>query len=281
MNIYSASSCFSRQGVFWGGPSMKSSRDSRSVYTSFLGPFSEAHCLAKSRNRVVSSSISTLLCIRSPSAVLFKIAEVVVYSIKSFSFWAFPHVREKVLKNFPCVAHSYASSTVVKPTGGVFVCASSEHTGPSVIGFGEPAASGMSVSGFCLAHHLTEETPARLGGARSKHFSGNHGGSTAFARTIPGCSPIFGFSVFGNNRESTILATGHINSFCHSALLNDAPENVHGGKRCSFFSGATLAMQAYYNTDGTTVLYTASAWEDTGGTIPYRGQQLQRLDPLT
>lgn len=40
-------------------------------------------------------------------------------------------------------------------------------------------------------------------------------------------------------------------------------------------------MQAYYNTDGTTVLYTAAAWEDTGGTIPYRGQQLQRLDPLT
>lgn len=36
-----------------------------------------------------------------------------------------------------------------------------------------------------------------------------------------------------------------------------------------------------YDTDGTTILYTATAWEDTGGTIPYRGQQLQRLDPLT
>jgi len=43
----------------------------------------------------------------------------------------------------------------------------------------------------------------------------------------------------------------------------------------------TTGLYTLYDTDATTVLYTASAWEDTGGTIPYRGQQLQRLDPLT
>ena len=43
----------------------------------------------------------------------------------------------------------------------------------------------------------------------------------------------------------------------------------------------TTGIYTLYDTDGTTVLYTAAAWEDTGGTIPYRGQQLQRLDPLT
>lgn len=35
-----------------------------------------------------------------------------------------------------------------------------------------------------------------------------------------------------------------------------------------------------YADDGTTVLKTAQAWEDTAATIPYRGQGLQRLDAL-
>lgn len=59
---------------------------------------------------------------------------------------------------------------------------------------------------------------------------------------------------------------------------------MHGRKRCCFFSGATLAMQRDYLTlhidDGTTVLYTAAAWEDVAGTIPYRGQGLARLDAM-
>jgi len=36
-----------------------------------------------------------------------------------------------------------------------------------------------------------------------------------------------------------------------------------------------------YDDDGTTVLYESNAWEDTAGTIPYRGKALRRIDALS
>jgi hypothetical protein len=39
-------------------------------------------------------------------------------------------------------------------------------------------------------------------------------------------------------------------------------------------------LYTLYADDGVTVLKTALAWEDAAGTQPYRGQALQRLDPL-
>ena len=40
-------------------------------------------------------------------------------------------------------------------------------------------------------------------------------------------------------------------------------------------------LYTLYADDGATVLKTAQAWEDAAGTQPYRGQALQRLDPLS
>lgn len=39
-------------------------------------------------------------------------------------------------------------------------------------------------------------------------------------------------------------------------------------------------MFVLYDDDGVSVLKTAMAWEDSAGTIPYRGQALRRLDAL-
>ena len=35
-----------------------------------------------------------------------------------------------------------------------------------------------------------------------------------------------------------------------------------------------------YDNDGTTVLYTTSAWADAAGTVPYSGGALRRIDAL-
>lgn len=35
-----------------------------------------------------------------------------------------------------------------------------------------------------------------------------------------------------------------------------------------------------YDDDGTTVLYTTSAWADAAGTVPYSGGALRRIDAL-
>jgi predicted deacylase len=43
---------------------------------------------------------------------------------------------------------------------------------------------------------------------------------------------------------------------------------------------ATSGLYTLYADDGVTVLKTALAWEDTAGTIPYRGQGLKRLDAM-
>ena len=43
---------------------------------------------------------------------------------------------------------------------------------------------------------------------------------------------------------------------------------------------AGTGLYTLYDTDGTTVLYTAAAWEDVGGTQPYRGNGLARLDAM-
>lgn len=42
----------------------------------------------------------------------------------------------------------------------------------------------------------------------------------------------------------------------------------------------STGMYTLYADDGVTVLYTAAAWEDAAGTIPYRGRELRRLDAL-
>lgn len=44
---------------------------------------------------------------------------------------------------------------------------------------------------------------------------------------------------------------------------------------------SSTGLYTLYTDDGVTVLYTANAWEDSAGTIPYRGQALRRLDKLT
>jgi hypothetical protein len=44
---------------------------------------------------------------------------------------------------------------------------------------------------------------------------------------------------------------------------------------------AETGVYTLYADDGVTVLKTALAWEDTAGTIPYRGQGLKRLDAMT
>lgn len=43
---------------------------------------------------------------------------------------------------------------------------------------------------------------------------------------------------------------------------------------------AGTGLYTLYDTDGTTVLYTAAAWEDVAATQPYRGQGLARLDAM-
>lgn len=42
----------------------------------------------------------------------------------------------------------------------------------------------------------------------------------------------------------------------------------------------TTGLYTLYADDGTTVLYTAAAWEDAAATVPYRGQGLARLDAM-
>ena len=39
-------------------------------------------------------------------------------------------------------------------------------------------------------------------------------------------------------------------------------------------------LYTLFSDDGVTVLKTALAWEDSAGTIPYRGNALLRLDPM-
>jgi hypothetical protein len=43
---------------------------------------------------------------------------------------------------------------------------------------------------------------------------------------------------------------------------------------------AVAGLYIVYDDDGVTVLYSAAAWEDTAGTIPYRGGDVRRIDRL-
>jgi len=100
--------------------------------------------------------------------------------------------------------------------------------------------------------------------------------------TASGITSAVSFNSIINATVANAIAAGVSATISTSATLTDSQKidlilDILSNKQT--LDDAT-GIYTLYADDGATVLYTASAWEDAAGTIPYRGRQLQRLDAM-
>jgi hypothetical protein len=97
------------------------------------------------------------------------------------------------------------------------------------------------------------------------------------AASVSGASPETAISATTGLPDFTGSATGYIVALTDSEKIDLILDILSNRQTLDPVSG----LYTLYADDGVTVLKTALAWEDAAGTQPYRGQALQRLDPLS
>lgn len=100
--------------------------------------------------------------------------------------------------------------------------------------------------------------------------------------TASGITSAVSFNSIINATVANAIAAGVSATISTSATLTDSQKidlilKILSDKQTL---DASIGLYTLYDTDGTTVLYTAAAWEDVTGTQPYRGQGLARLDAM-
>jgi len=93
-----------------------------------------------SRNRLLRRPLGTwpfvqlLLLVSRPSAVLWAIVPIIVYSFHSHSRWSLSHVCDEIRKRIePSIAHFYSSSPVVSESSIPGIVASAFNSQPHIV----------------------------------------------------------------------------------------------------------------------------------------------------
>lgn len=116
-----------------------------------FAPLRKGFGFAVNRQNMIDAFISRLFLARGPSAVLWRIAFVVIYAIKGgFLKWDWKHIFCKAFKRTPFIADSNASATVIMVVAGILVIAPLVHAAPNVVSasFGLPMGGESPSRGF-------------------------------------------------------------------------------------------------------------------------------------
>lgn len=114
-----------------------------------ISPRSYAHCFSIKREQMIPSRVPHLLFLRSPIAVLLRIAFVVISALKRVSGRSRPHIRVKrcePVRPHPFIANADTSRAVVVKLVGAFISASLYHCVPQAVSVDVGHAVGCVVS---------------------------------------------------------------------------------------------------------------------------------------
>jgi len=126
-----AHSGFCQQGFLYGPAVPEPPSKQRFVQTMDFRPFRNAPTLALKLDKYVGLRVSLLSFDVCPSAVLGMVAKSAVDSVNRATYWALTHVRQKVLKGQPFLAHSHADGAVAMVLIVPWIGASADHIHPS------------------------------------------------------------------------------------------------------------------------------------------------------
>ncbi len=164
-----------------------------------------------------------------------------------------------------------------------------------------------TASGFKGVVNANRTIAGALGVAAASGFAGNVGANRGIAGAL-GTAVASGLSGTVSNTNDTVIG-GTLGIAIASGLIGavNASTVISGNLGTAVASGltgtvsngtttdlalilkilsnrqelnATTGKFTLYDDDGVTVLYQSDAWEDTAGTIPYRGKALRRIDAL-
>jgi hypothetical protein len=211
------------------------------------------------RYQLCFSRVSDLLGFSCPSAVLRKVAFVVVNAInRVLRGRGFTHVRQKRLKVIkPSVAHRDASATVVMESMVARVMATSLHAAPSVVCLCASPSITVSVNRVPMlevpltnfGNGFFRDATARFNAATLQVVGFDELFTTAGANTSPMCaSSVFSgwFDNTLNNSQTPKYLTGKINKF-HFFTLKWLTVMGTWQAAVNSFSGATLAKQLHFS----------------------------------
>ena len=139
---------------------------------------------------LVPSLVVVLLNRRGPSAVLRRVARIVIDAIKAMAVTrSAAHVRQEVLVQAPSFANGDAAPSVVNVVSVIPVVAAAQHRGPrSVLRtlLAVAAFAVAQVANFAFfAHHLSAEAPTGLASSRLQYTRANCVQASTFTHALP------------------------------------------------------------------------------------------------
>lgn len=121
------------KGPIDGPAASESVVDHIARHTKALRPLCDRQREASMRQVSRTSTISSLLCLRGPSAVLRRVRSVVVNALNTGTAWRLAHVVCKRIELTPSLTYGDAAATVVREPRRVRVAASIDKSAPDVM----------------------------------------------------------------------------------------------------------------------------------------------------
>jgi len=131
--------------------------------------FGKAHGLPVNINDNGTASISGLLDISGPSAILRIIALAIVNTLNGMTTsWLLPHVGKKCSKVLPPITNRYSSSSIAFKAPPIRVVASSQHGRPASIFAGCASIWRMPVLCQCFTYAFSPQASTTLSESRNE-----------------------------------------------------------------------------------------------------------------
>jgi len=165
----------------------------------------------------ITTCVCHLFGSSDPSAVLFKIPQLIVMAIEFVKRrWSSAHIFKKFRKISPFITNRYTSSSVMMKGFAIWICRSIEHPLPTYILRRSTVSPSVTVSNRILL------TSTRLGNTQSQ-LASHHGGIVS-ALTL--AQPL-NFSIqcvlsASNNRQQSKSSSNQIDNTTSSMLITNA-----------------------------------------------------------
>lgn len=162
-------------------PAPDSSIDGAKSYAADRGSIFKQYFVAFKDYISVRSSVVHLVSGCSPSAIVFGIVAIVIYSVNAVFMWTPSHIFEEVFKFRPSFTVTNAAPSIVWPLGPIFVVTSSLHSRPYPVLGGHFSACGIAVTCGLFGAKLFAETAATNNKPAPKSIHGCDANASAVA----------------------------------------------------------------------------------------------------
>lgn len=191
--------------------------DVSAFYSSADTGISEAHFLTVQDHKVSAPSVSKLLALECPDAIISRVAKVIIFTLKSMKqAWTWPHISKKILKDSPAWIDRDATSAIVLELSTHGIGGPANHAFPGLVFRCTPRPTSMTVTEI-VRHAMTAGFRIASGELRA----GYHFLVSALTATYP-VNALEIPDRTAKNGEVVKCLTGKIDATCSPALIRDA-----------------------------------------------------------